>query len=259
MEANLRRALERGEFLLHYQPKIDLRTGMLSGAEALIRWQHPDMGLVPPLQFIPLAEETGLIVPIGAWVLRTASAQARAWQALGLQRLRMAVNISSRQFSQTGLLDEVIDVLEQTGLDADLLELEITESMLMDDPKKTETLLNELKAIGVHIAIDDFGTGYSSLAYLKRFPVSTLKIDRSFVKDVPVDADDVAITLAIIGLAHNLRIRVTAEGVETEAQRAFLRHHDCDEIQGYLIGRPLPVEEFTKLLRASVEAVKSEG
>jgi diguanylate cyclase (GGDEF)-like protein/PAS domain S-box-containing protein len=255
MEANLRRALERGEFLLHYQPKIDLRTGALSGAEALIRWQHPDMGLVSPMQFIPLAEETGLIVPIGAWVLRTACAQARTWQELGFQSLRMAVNISSRQFKQAGMLDEVVDVLDQTGLDPDLLELEITESMLMDDdPKKTEALLNELKAIGIHLAIDDFGTGYSSLAYLKRFPVSTLKIDRSFVKDVPLDADDVAITLAIVGLAHNLRIRVTAEGVETEAQRAFLRRHGCDEIQGYLVGRPLPVEEFEKLLSAPPSA-----
>ena len=251
MEANLRRALERGEFLLHYQPKIDLRTGALAGAEALIRWQHPDMGLVSPMQFIPLAEETGLIVPIGAWVLRTACAQARAWQDQGFQSLRMAVNISSRQFSQAGLLDEVVGVLEQTGLDADLLELEITESMLMDDPEQTVALLNELKAIGIHLAIDDFGTGYSSLAYLKRFPVSSLKIDRSFVKDVPLDADDVAITLAIVGLAHTLRIRVTAEGVETEAQRAFLRRHGCDEIQGYLVGRPLPVEEFVKLLSAS--------
>jgi diguanylate cyclase (GGDEF)-like protein/PAS domain S-box-containing protein len=255
MEANLRRALERGEFLLHYQPKVDLRTGALAGAEALIRWQHPDMGLVSPMQFIPLAEETGLIVPIGSWVLRTACAQARAWQAQGLQKMRMAVNISSRQFSQAGLLDEVIGVLDQTGLDADLLELEITESMLMDDPDQTAALLNELKAIGIHLAIDDFGTGYSSLTYLKRFPVSTLKIDRSFVKDVPYDADDVAITLAIVGLAHNLRIRVTAEGVETEAQRAFLRRHGCDEIQGYLVGRPLPVSEFEKLVGGSMRTL----
>ena len=255
METNLRRALERGEFLLHYQPKIDLHTGTLAGAEALIRWQHPDMGLVSPMQFIPLAEETGLIVPIGSWVLRTACAQARAWQEQGLQKMRMAVNISSRQFSQVGLLDEVVGVLDQSGLDADLLELEITESMLMDDPEQTVALLNELKAIGIHLAIDDFGTGYSSLAYLKRFPVSSLKIDRSFVKDVPFDADDVAITLAIVGLAHNLRIRVTAEGVETEAQRAFLRRHGCDEIQGYLVGRPLPIEEFVKLLSVSPSAV----
>jgi len=257
MEANLRRALERGEFMLHYQPQIDLRTGAMAGAEALIRWQHPDMGLVSPMQFIPLAEETGLIVPIGSWVLRTACAQARAWQEQGLQPLRIAVNISGRQFAKVDLLDEVVGVLQETGLNADLLELEITESMLMNDPEQTVALLSELKAIGIHIAIDDFGTGYSSLAYLKRFPVSTLKIDRSFVKDVPVDADDVAITLAIVGLAHNLRIRVTAEGVETEAQRAFLRRHGCDEIQGYLVSRPLPVEEFVKLLTAGQNAASA--
>jgi diguanylate cyclase (GGDEF)-like protein len=257
MEANLRRALERGEFLLHYQPKIDLRSGSIAGAEALIRWQHPDMGLVSPMQFIPLAEETGLIVPIGSWVLRTACAQARAWQDQGLPRMRMAVNISSRQFSQSGLLEEVMGVLEHTGLEPDLLELEITESMLMDDPQQTVKLLHQLKAIGIHLAIDDFGTGYSSLAYLKGFPVSSLKIDRSFVKDVPFDADDVAITLAIVGLAHNLRIRVTAEGVETEAQRAFLRRHGCDEIQGYLIARPLPVAEFEKLFTAPADTMKA--
>lgn len=257
MEANLRRALEREEFLLHYQPKIDLRTGTVSGAEALIRWQHPDMGLVPPMQFIPLAEETGLIEPMGAWVLRTACAQAMAWQSQGLQRLRMAVNISGRQFAQGVLLEEVIGVLDSTGLDPDLLELEITESMLMHDPDKTVAQLNELKAIGIHLAIDDFGTGYSSLSYLKRFPVSSLKIDRSFVRDVPFDPDDVAITLAIVGLAHNLRIRVTAEGVETEAQRAFLRRHGCDEIQGYLIGRPLPAHELAPMLQPAQAASDS--
>jgi EAL domain-containing protein (putative c-di-GMP-specific phosphodiesterase class I) len=253
LESNLRRALERGEFLLHYQPQFDVGSGALVGAEALIRWRHPDLGLVPPAQFIPLAEETGLIVPIGSWVLRTACAQGRAWQRQGLPPVRVAVNISSRQFTHEGLLAQVMSVLEDTGLDPDLVELEITESMLMHDLEQTVRMLNELKALGIHLAIDDFGTGHSSLAYLKRFPVGTLKIDRSFVQDLPGDADGVAITLAIVSLAHNLRLKVTAEGVETEEQLAFLRHHGCDEIQGYLTGRPVAAEDFARLLATSRE------
>jgi diguanylate cyclase (GGDEF)-like protein/PAS domain S-box-containing protein len=252
LESNLRRALERGEFLLHFQPKVGARGQGIVGAEALIRWQHPEMGLVSPMQFIPLAEETGLIVPIGSWVLRTACMQIQAWRASGLPRIRVAVNISSRQFRNETLVAEVRDVLERTGLEADLLELEITESMLMHDQEQTVRMLNELTALGIHIAIDDFGTGYSSLAYLKRFPVETLKIDRSFIQDVPEDADDVAITLAILAMAHNLRIKVTAEGVETEEQLAFLQEHGCDEIQGYLSGRPLPAEAFSELLQSQI-------
>ena len=256
LESSLRRALERGEFLLHYQPKVGARGEGVVGAEALIRWQHPEMGLVSPMQFIPLAEETGLIVPMGSWVLRTACAQSRTWQSSGLPKIRLGVNISSRQFRNEGLVGEVRNVLRDTGLDPDLLELEITESMLMHDPEQTVRMLNELTAIGIHLAIDDFGTGYSSLAYLKRFPVATLKIDRSFIQDVPADADGVAITLAILAMAHNLRIKVTAEGVETEQQLAFLQQHGCDEIQGYLSGRPLPAEDFARLLR-SQQATRS--
>jgi diguanylate cyclase (GGDEF)-like protein/PAS domain S-box-containing protein len=252
LESNLRRALERGEFLLHFQPKVGARGQGIVGAEALIRWQHPEMGLVSPMQFIPLAEETGLIVPIGSWVLRTACAQGRAWHTSGLPKVRVAVNISSRQFRNETLVAEVQEVLERTRLEPDLLELEITESMLMHDPEQTVRMLNELTALGIHLAIDDFGTGYSSLAYLKRFPVETLKIDRSFIQDVPDDADDVAITLAILAMARNLRIKVTAEGVETKEQLAFLQEHGCDEIQGYLSGRPLPAEEFSRLVRSQL-------
>jgi diguanylate cyclase (GGDEF)-like protein len=248
LEGALRRALERGEFVLHYQPQFDLARGEIVGAEALIRWQHPDLGLLGPMEFIPLAEENGLIIPIGEWALRAACAQNRAWQLAGLPPLRMSVNLSVRQFYQKDLVDTVSRILEQTGLDSRYLELEITESCLMQNTQTTMTMLSEFNRMGVRFAIDDFGTGYSSLAYLKRFPIDTLKIDRSFVCDIGSDPDDAAIVKAIVALAQSLEMRVIAEGVETREQMDFLRAHRCDEIQGYLVSRPLPAEDFAVLL-----------
>jgi diguanylate cyclase (GGDEF)-like protein/PAS domain S-box-containing protein len=254
MESDLRRALERDEFVLHYQPKIDLANSAIGGMEALLRWRHPVRGLVQPAHFIPLAEETGLIVPIGQWVLRTACAQTKAWQARGLQ-LRVAVNLSARQFSQESLLADVAGVLAETGLAAPMLELEITESMVMRNPAHAVALLDSLKAMGVHLSIDDFGTGYSSLSYLKRFPIDNLKIDRSFIQDLPGDGEDAAITRAIIAMAHSLRLTVIAEGVETEKQRKFLHQHGCNEMQGFLFSKPLGAEEFLALLQDAAVAV----
>ena len=254
MESDLRRALEREEFLLHYQPKVDLGTGAISGTEALLRWRHPLRGLVPPAEFIPLAEETGLIVPIGQWVLQTACAQNKVWQGEGLPHLRVAVNLSALQFSQESLPQDVARVLASTGLDAASLELEITESMVMRDAAQAVKLLDELKRMGVHLSIDDFGTGYSSLSYLKRFPIDSVKIDRSFVRDLPADADDAAITQAIIAMAHSLRLKVVAEGVETEPQEQLLRKQGCDEMQGYYYCKPLPGEALADRLQA--EAVR---
>jgi diguanylate cyclase (GGDEF)-like protein len=247
-ESSLRRALERNELVLHYQPLIDIRTGRITGVEALMRWQHPEMGLVPPGKFIPLAEETGLIVPIGEWALRTACAQHRAWEQEGLGHLRVAVNLSPRQFQQGDLLKSVARVLAQTGCNAKSLEFEITEGMVMRNPESAVTLLQQLKDMGIHVSIDDFGTGYSSLGYLKRFPIDSLKIDRSFVTDVPQDTGDVAITVAIIAMAHSLGLKVVAEGVETREQLDFLRKQGCDEMQGYYFSKPLPVEQVTALL-----------
>ncbi len=256
LEAALRRALERNEFLLHYQPKIDIVSGNITGMEALVRWQHPDKGMVPPAQFIPLAEETGLIVPIGEWVLRTACAQNREWQRQGFPSLRVAVNLSPRQFRQKNLVPEVAAILREAGLDAGLLELEITESMMVHDPVQTVKLLTELRATGIYLSIDDFGTGYSSLAHLKRFPIHSIKIDRSFIQDLPGDADSAAITLAIIAIADSLKLDVIAEGVENEAQMDFLRAHRCTEIQGYYFSKPLPPAEFAALLRESMRPVE---
>jgi len=248
LESGLRRALERDEFLLHYQPKLDIRSGRITGVEALLRWQQPVQGLIPPAQFIQLAEETGLIVPIGAWVLKTACAQNKAWQLEGLAPVRVAVNLSPRQFAHENLLEDVARVLEQTGLDPAFLELEITESVVMQNPEQAVVLLNRLKALGIHLAIDDFGTGYSSLSYLKRFPLDTLKIDRMFIRDLPDDSDDAAITQAIIAMARSLRLSVVAEGVETAAQLSFLRDCECDEIQGFYFSRPQPENDIALLL-----------
>jgi diguanylate cyclase (GGDEF)-like protein len=251
LESDLRRALERNEFVLHYQPKVDIGSGRITGMEALVRWQRPGKELIAPVQFIALAEETGLIVPIGEWVLRTACARNKSWQEQGLPPLRIAVNLSARQFAHENLLQDVARVLRETGLDPAALEFEITESMVMHDPERAVTLLIRLKAMGIHLSIDDFGTGYSSLSYLKRFPIDSVKIDRSFIHDVPGDADDAAITRAIIAMAHSLRLKVIAEGVETEEQLSFLREHGCDEMQGYCFSEPLAEEEFLRLLQNS--------
>jgi diguanylate cyclase (GGDEF)-like protein/PAS domain S-box-containing protein len=248
LESSLRRALERNELVLHYQPRIEFRSGRITGVEALVRWQHPELGLVPPGKFITLAEETGLIVPIGEWVLHAACAQYRAWEQVGLGHLRVAVNLSPRQFQQGDLLKSVARVLAQTGCSAKSMEFEITEGMVMRNPESAVTLLQQLKDMGIHISIDDFGTGYSSLAYLKRFPIDSLKIDRSFVTDVPQDTGDVAINVAIIAMAHSLGLKVVAEGVETQEQLDFLRKQGCDEMQGYFFSKPLPLEQVTALL-----------
>jgi diguanylate cyclase (GGDEF)-like protein/PAS domain S-box-containing protein len=254
LESDLSHALERNEFLLHYQPKVDIGSNRIVGMEALVRWQQPGKELIPPAQFIPLAEETGLIVPIGEWVLKTACLQNKAWQDQGLPRLRMAVNLSPRQFAHESLLHDVARVLNETGLDPAWLEFEITESMVMRDPEHAVTLLRGLKAMGIHLSIDDFGTGYSSLSYLKRFPLDSVKIDRSFIRDVPGDGDDAAITQAIIAMAHSLRLGVIAEGVETEEQLHFLRVNGCDEMQGYHFSGPLPEDRFLRLLQGTVVA-----
>jgi diguanylate cyclase (GGDEF)-like protein/PAS domain S-box-containing protein len=248
MESSLRRALERDEFVVHYQPKVDVRSGRMTGVEALVRWQHPELGLLAPGKFIPLAEETGLIVPIGEWVLRAACVQARAWHGKWLPPLRIAVNLSPRQFLHGDLPREVMRILRDTGLNPAHLELEVTESTVMHNPERAAATLEQLKVMGVNIAIDDFGTGYSSLAYLKRFPIDSLKIDRSFIADLPGDADDAAITCAIITMAHSLRLKVIAEGVETREQSEFLRQHGCDEMQGHYVSPPLPELRFMELL-----------
>jgi diguanylate cyclase (GGDEF)-like protein/PAS domain S-box-containing protein len=249
IESALRNALERNEFVLHYQPQVDLKTGQIVGMEALIRWKHPELGMVPPSRFVGVAEDTGLIVPIGAWVMRTAAAQNKAWQDAGLGRLRVAVNLSARQFSATDLVPGIEQVLLDTGLDPSCLELELTESLFMSDVTPAVELLHRMKRLGVKLSIDDFGTGYSSFSYLSRFPIDVLKIDRSFVNDITHDANDAAIVASIIALAHNLRLSVIAEGVETAEQLDYLRHQGCDEMQGYYFSRPLPAREFEQLLR----------
>jgi diguanylate cyclase (GGDEF)-like protein/PAS domain S-box-containing protein len=244
LEGELRRALERNEFCLHYQPKLDLASGEVVAAEALIRWQHPELGMVPPLDFIGLAEETGLILPIGRWVLEAAASQMRRWQQEGRRRLRLSVNLSVRQFRDPGLFAAVRAALDRAGLDWPWLELEITESMLMGDTETSTHLLRELKGLGVSISVDDFGTGYSSLSYLTRLPLDLLKVDRSFVRDLLTDASSQAVTRAIVHLAHSLGLRVVAEGVESGPQLQFLRDNGCDEVQGYLLSVPLPAQEF---------------
>ena len=248
MESQLRRALDREEFLLYYQPMIHASTGQIVGLEALIRWKHPELGLVPPNQFIPLAEETGLIIPMGDWVLRQASRQNQAWQRESLPAVYVSVNIASSHFRQGSLMQSVAFALQESGLSPEYLELEVTESMLMQSVETTLKTLFQLKDIGARLAIDDFGTGYSSLSYLKRFPLDTLKIDRSFIKDLPGDQEDSAISKAIIAMAHSLKLAVVAEGVETTEQLAFLRQHGCDLAQGFLFSRPVPASEIPALL-----------
>jgi diguanylate cyclase (GGDEF)-like protein len=250
LESELRRALERGEFVLHYQPKIDLYTGALCGAEALLRWQHPQRGTVAPGDFIPLAEETGLIIPLGAWVLREACRQSRDWRDRSLPKMRVAVNLSAAQFRQKGLLDSVRDALSASDVPPECLELEITESMVMHNAPEAACVLEALSVMGVHVSIDDFGTGYSSLSYLKRFPIQSLKIDRSFVRDVSVDPGDAAIVRAIIAIAHQLGLKVVAEGVETESQLQILRGLGGDQYQGFYCSRPLSAEAFEAFILA---------
>ncbi|MDB5765124.1 MAG: hypothetical protein JWQ21_4119 [Herminiimonas sp.] len=249
LEAAMRRAVGRNEFVLHYQPQVELSTGRLIGFEALVRWQHPELGLMPPADFIGLAEETGLIMQIGEWVLREACLQAKRWQDQGLGEYNIAVNLSTRQFGNGDLIQMVSSALQDAGLAAKYLELEITESLLMENPDSAVDTLRILRGKGVSLSIDDFGTGYSSLGYLKRFSLDKLKIDRSFVRDITRDPDDAAIATAIIAMAHRLKLKVIAEGVETEGQLGYLRLHGCDEVQGYLFSRPLPADECTRMLR----------
>jgi diguanylate cyclase (GGDEF)-like protein len=248
LESGLRHALEQSEFQLHYQTKQDIRSGKITGMEALLRWQHPDLGTVAPMQFIPIAEETGLIVPIGIWVLRTACLQNVAWQKQGLPHLSMAVNLSPRQFHDERLIAHLTAILADTGMDAHLLELEINESLLMRDVEKTLRILTQLRDMGIRVAIDDFGTGYSSLATLKRFPVDTIKIDRSLIRDVGRVADDMDLTEAIVAMGRTLSLTVVAQGIETKEQADFIRRNACDEFQGFYFNRPLPAEQIAELL-----------
>jgi len=250
LEAGLRRAIEHNELKLHYQPKVDLRTGAITGAEALVRWTHPTLGLVPPAQFVPIAEACGLILPIGAWVLREACTQAQAWVDAGLPPITMAVNVSAMEFQDPQFLDCLFKVLDDTGFAPERLELELTESVLMKRADATAVVLETLRQHGVRAAVDDFGTGYSSLSYLQKFPVHTLKIDQSFVRRISTSADDTAIVTAIISMARSLKLRVIAEGVETLQQLIFLRAHQCDEGQGYYFSRPVLPTQFRRLLEA---------
>jgi len=252
--ASLHRALELDQLLLLYQPKTSVATGAMIGVEALIRWEHPERGLVAPEAFIPFAEETGLILAFGRWVLLTACRQAVAWQAQGLPPFAVAINLSARQFNDPELASYILGALKETGLDPRLLELEITESVMVDQHERALETLREVKAMGVRVSIDDFGTGYSSLARLKKLPIDALKIDRSFVGDIAIDPDDAAITSAIIAMAHSLRLRVVAEGVETHEQARFLRDRGCDEMQGFLFGRPVPPHEIVSFARHSARA-----
>ena len=249
LETQLRHAVERGEFLLFYQPKVDVTTRRITGAEALIRWKHPELGIVSPAKFIPIAEETGLIVEIGQWVLRTACAQVKAWTQAGLPALSVSVNVSTAQFKQRKVWHAVRGALERSGIMPGQLILELTESMLMENANDSIDMLNELKEIGVKISVDDFGTGYSSLSYLSRFPIDELKIDRSFVSGLPVDRNGAAIVGAIIALARELGLKTVAEGVESDEQLQFLLSRHCDQYQGYLCSRPAPPELFANLLK----------
>jgi len=248
LENDLHLAVDHHQLSLHYQPKVNLRTGLIAGCEALLRWHHPQRGLVSPAQFIPIAEQTGLIVPIGRWVIEQACRQTLSWQAAGLPPIRIAVNLSARQFRLGDLAETVKDILNNFGVSSDLLELELTESMIMDDPERASKTLHELKNLGLHLSLDDFGTGYSSLNYLRRFPVDSLKIDQSFIHDVTTDPSGASVVASIVDIAHNLKLDAIAEGVETQEQLEFLVTNECDAVQGYLFSKPLPAPEFTALL-----------
>ncbi len=252
LESGLRRALEREEFLLHYQPKVNLETGDITGVEALIRWRQPDRGLVPPSQFVPIAEDCGLILHIGRWVLREACRQARAWQDAGLPPVPVAVNVSAVEFRDKGFVEGVRAILSETGLEARYLDLELTEGVLMEDGESTAAVLRTLKMMGVHLAVDDFGTGYSSLSYLRQFPIDVLKIDKSFVHQISGDPNDSAIVSAVIDMGKNLKQRVVAEGIETQEQLAFLQARHCAEGQGYLFSRPLAAAQFAHIVQLGI-------
>jgi EAL domain-containing protein (putative c-di-GMP-specific phosphodiesterase class I) len=249
LESGLRHALERQEFILHYQPKMNLETSAIMGVEALIRWRHSERGLVPPNQFIPIAEGSGVIVPIGRWVLREACRQARAWQDAGLAPLRIAVNISAVELRAKEFVVGVREILKETGLDPRYVELELTEAFLMQDANATAAVLQSLKDLGVMLALDDFGTGYSSLSHLKRLPIDTLKIDQSFVRDLATDPGDASIVSAVISMGESLHMQVVAEGVETSKQLQFLQEHSCPEGQGYYFSHPMTAAEFGQLLK----------
>lgn len=253
LENSMRKALERGEFFLVYQPQVDARSRRIVGMEALLRWNHPDLGLLVPDRFIYLAEETGFIIPIGEWVLRTACRQNKQWQDMGYEPVRVAVNLSGKQFDQNQLDESIAAILMETGLDPKWLEIEITESAIMKSPELSIGMLRKLKDMGITLAIDDFGTGYSSLSYLKHFPIRRLKIDRSFVRDIITNPDDAAIAEIIIAMAHTLKLDVIAEGVETRAQMEFLSFHNCVEMQGYLFSRPVRTDDFTELLKKGLK------
>jgi len=251
LEALLRRALAQGEFQVYYQPQVDIATGQIIGAEALVRWQNPDRGIISPAEFIPLAEDTGLIIPIGEWVLLSACAQTASWLAAGFSPFRISVNLSARQLSDPQLKARIVQILETTGLEPANLELEMTESAVVENATVAGTTLNELKALGIRIAVDDFGTGYATLGYLKQFAFDSLKIDQIFVRKANEDAQNAAITTAVILLGHSLNMTVVAEGVETEAELAFLKDQQCDIMQGYLFSRPEPAPIFESLLVAN--------
>jgi diguanylate cyclase (GGDEF)-like protein len=251
LESGLRKALERNELFLHYQPQVDIETGWITGVEALMRWTHPEFGMVPPDVFIPLAEETGLIVPIGEWALRTACAQNKAWQNAGIPPIVISVNVSARQFKGNDMDSLVQRVLEETGLASQYLDLELTEGAVLENAEALIGMLKRLKKLGVQLSIDDFGTGYSNLSYFRRFALDVIKIDRSFVSSIGCSEVDDAIAAAVINFGHSLKLQVIAEGVETEEQLAFLRAHGCDTMQGKLFSRPLPAHELTELLYSS--------
>jgi EAL domain-containing protein (putative c-di-GMP-specific phosphodiesterase class I)/CheY-like chemotaxis protein len=257
LENSLRLALDKKELFLVYQPQMEVATGKITGLEALLRWQHPGLGLVPPDKFIRIAENCGLIIPIGEWVLRTACSQMRKWQQDGLPNVTVAVNVSAVQFRQEGFCDLIRSVLHETGLAGQYLELELTESLLLANADVTLSVLRELKSMGLTLAIDDFGTGYSNFTSLRQFGVSKLKIDRSFIRDVAMKPDDAAITIAIISMAKSLNLKVIAEGVEDEAQMSFLRTHHCDQIQGYYFSKPLPVDKVADKLRGNVAEMQA--
>ncbi|HEY6217068.1 MAG TPA: EAL domain-containing protein [Pyrinomonadaceae bacterium] len=254
LESNLRKAIQNEEFTVHYQPRVSVDSLTITGVEALVRWQHPQLGLISPSEFIPLAEDAGLIVPIGEWVLRTACMQGQRWRDQGVAPIQIAVNISARQFHDQDFSQTVIRILEETGLSPKYLELEVTESSIIQDERFAAGMLSRLKSMGINILIDDFGTGFSSLASLKRLPIDALKIDKSFVREATSDPDDAALVMAIITLAHNLRLKVVAEGVETEDQLRFLQLLRCDEIQGYFFSKPLPAERLAAVFEPQINA-----